>query len=297
MTFLEVDKLSVRLPTGARSEVEAVTSVSLRVERGERVGIVGESGSGKSVTGRAIAGLLPTSPRVKVSGSVRFDGAELIGAPEGDWNEVRARTVGMIFQDPLTFLNPTMKIGAQVREALPPERRLTRQQADDEVQRFLGLAGLSDTAALAMRFPYELSGGMRQRVLIAVAIAKLPELIIADEPTTALDATVQMRVLKTLDESVASLGTSLVLISHDLAVVASMTDRLYVMYAGRVLETGPTNEVLARPRHAYTQALLRSVRSLTDDGVELWSIPPSLRQRFRSEGLDAVDLEETARAT
>ncbi|GGH40961.1 ABC transporter ATP-binding protein [Microbacterium album] len=275
--LLEVRDLAVSLPTGVRTAVQAVNSVDLRVERGERVGIVGESGSGKSVTGRAVAGLLPTSPRVRVSGSIRFSGTEMVGAPDRAWDAVRARRVGMIFQDPLTYLNPVMKIGEQVRESVPPERRGT---GDEEMLKFLDLAGLSDARAVAGRFPHELSGGMRQRVLIAIAIAKLPELIVADEPTTALDATVQRRVLATLDDTVSRLGTSLILISHDLAVVASMTDRIYVMYAGRIVESGPTQQVLSRPEHPYTRALLRSVRSLTDPDLELWAIRPSLRREL-----------------
>lgn len=279
--FLEVTDLEVHLPTGPRREIQAVQSVSLRVHRGERVGIVGESGSGKSVTGRAIAGLLPTNPRVRVSGSITFDGREMVGAPARAWDEIRSRSVGMIFQDPLTFLNPVMKVGAQVREAVAPGTRTGRDAAaDPEAVRFLKLAGLADADDLARRFPHELSGGQRQRVLIAIAIAKQPDLILADEPTTALDATVQRRVLNTLDETVATLGTSLILISHDLAVVASMTDTIYVMYAGRVVESGPTRQVLVSPQHVYTQALLRSVRSLTEEGVDLWSIPPELRREI-----------------
>ena len=279
--FLEVAGLEVHLPTGPRREIQAVQSVSLRVHRGERVGIVGESGSGKSVTGRAIAGLLPTNPRVRVSGSIRFDGREMVGAPPRAWDEIRSRSVGMIFQDPLTFLNPVMKVGAQVREAIAPGQRSGRDAAaDPEALRYLQLAGLADAGDLARRFPHELSGGQRQRVLIAIAIAKRPDLIIADEPTTALDATVQRKVLNTLDETVSTLGTSLILISHDLAVVASMTDTIYVMYAGLVVESGPSRQVLTSPQHPYTQALLQSVRSLTDDGVDLWSITPELRREI-----------------
>ncbi|GAA3660393.1 ABC transporter ATP-binding protein [Microbacterium marinilacus] len=277
--LLEVADLRVDLPTGEHDEVCAVARVGLTVARGERVGIVGESGSGKSVTGRAIAGLLPASSRVRVNGSIRFDGREMLGAPAAEWARVRRETVGMIFQDPLTFLNPVMRIGRQVAESVP---RGTPREREAEAQRFLALAGLEDVAELARRYPHELSGGMRQRVLIAIAIAKLPKLIIADEPTTALDATVQAVVLKTLAETVSELGTSLILISHDLAVVAGMTERLYVMYRGRIVESGATAEVLARPRHPYTQALLRSVRSLTDDD-ELYSIPPSLRAELAAE--------------
>ncbi len=287
--LIELTGLNVVLPTGERSEVEAVKSVDLVVHDGERVGLVGESGSGKSVTGRSIAGLLPTSPRVRVSGSIRIRGQEMVGAPARTWNDVRRKTVGMIFQDPLTFLNPTMRVGRQVAESIP-DRRLIRSGArgdrtarDRAVFRFLRQAGLPDAEQVAASFPHELSGGMRQRVLIAIAIAKEPSLVLADEPTTALDATVQQHVLRTLDETVAELGTSLMLISHDLAVVAGMTDRVYVMYAGRIVEEGPTARVLAEPRHEYTQALLRSVRSLTDRDTDLYSIPLALRQRFAEE--------------
>lgn len=277
--LLAVRDLRVTLPTGDRSEVEAVASVALSVADGERVGIVGESGSGKSVTGRAIAGLLPTSPRVRVEGSIRIAGREMVGAEPAAWNDIRSKTVGMIFQDPLTFLNPTMKVGAQVAESIPRSRRGRR----DEVRHFLAQAGLEDVENLERRFPHQLSGGMRQRVLIAIAIAKRPTLIIADEPTTALDATVQRKVLATLDEAVRTLHTSLILISHDIAVVSEMTDRVYVMYNGRVVESGTTSQVLHAPKHRYTQALLTSVRSLSDDGTPLYSIPPALRRSLAEE--------------
>jgi len=282
--FIEVENLRVFLPTGDKSEIEAVHRVDLVVRDGERVGLVGESGSGKSVTGRAIAGLLPTSPRVRVSGSIRIAGREMVGASREAWDEVRRSHVGMIFQDPLTFLNPTMRVGDQVAESIPRSREGDRTQA---VHGFLRQAGLEDAPRVAASFPHELSGGMRQRALIAIAIAKLPTLVIADEPTTALDATVQARVLKTLDETVSQLKTSLMLISHDLAVVAGMTDRLYVMYAGRIVEEGPTEQVLQDPQHPYTKALLRSVRSLTAPGVELYSISPQLRRELAEAMTDA----------
>jgi ABC-type dipeptide/oligopeptide/nickel transport system ATPase component len=285
--LVSVEGLQVVLPTGERSEVEAVRRVDLVIRDGERVGLVGESGSGKSVTGRSIAGLLPTSPRVRVNGSIRISGQEMVGAPPEAWDEIRRSRVGMIFQDPLTFLNPTMRVGRQVAESIPPGREGDGSARTRAVHRFLEQAGLEKPEEVAARFPHELSGGMRQRVLIAIAIAKLPALIIADEPTTALDVTVQQRVLKTLDATVSDLGTSLMLISHDLAVVADMTDRIYVMYGGRVVEEGATEQVLYEPRHAYTQALLRSVRSLTDDGVELYSIPPELRRQLAEEAVDA----------
>ncbi|UUT36603.1 ABC transporter ATP-binding protein [Microbacterium elymi] len=272
--LVAVRDLRVMLPTGAKSEIEAVHHVDLVVADGERVGLVGESGSGKSVTGRAIAGLLPTSPRVRVSGSIKIAGDELVGAPRTAWDEVRRTRVGMIFQDPLTFLNPTMRVGAQVVESIPRRREASAAARSAAALEFLRQAGLDDAERAAAAFPHELSGGMRQRALIAIAIAKLPSLVIADEPTTALDATVQAHVLRTLDQTVRQLNTSLVLISHDLAVVAGMTDRVYVMYSGRIVEEGPTEQVMNDPQHPYTKALIRSVRSLTDPGVELYSMPP-----------------------
>jgi ABC-type dipeptide/oligopeptide/nickel transport system ATPase component len=261
--LLAVHGLAVRLPTGPRAEVQAVQCVDLVVGPGERVGIVGESGSGKSVTGRAIAGLLPQSPRVKLEGSIRFHGAEFVGAPSQRWMDVRRNLVSMIFQDPLSSLNPTMRIGPQVAEAGRPPL------ANEKVHEYLDMAGLPDPSAVARMFPFELSGGMRQRVSIAIALAKRPELVIADEPTTALDVTVQARVLKTLKQSVDELGTSLLMISHDLAVIAQMCDRVYVMYNGRVVESGDTYSVFTNPREKYTQGLLRSVRSLSsaDDAL------------------------------
>lgn len=267
--FLDVNNLSVRLPTGPRSQVHAVKNVALQVRPGERVGIVGESGSGKSVTGRAIAGLLPGSRRVEATGSIRIEGQEYIGKPSKAWNEVRRSKVSMIFQDPLSYLNPTMRIGRQVKEACRPQGG--RNPSDKDVYEFLELAGLTNVDKVAARFPFELSGGMRQRVLIAIALAKRPGLIIADEPTTALDVTVQAKVLESLDQSVSELGTSLIMISHDLAVVAELCDRVYVMLNGRIVESGPTVDVFTNPREPYTEALLKSVRSLTVPGEELIS--------------------------
>nr|WP_274636185.1 ABC transporter ATP-binding protein [Microbacterium bovistercoris] len=281
--LLQVAGLNVVLPSGERDEIEAVTAVDLTVADGERIGIVGESGSGKSVTGRAIAGLLPTSPRVRVHGSIRMRGLEMLGASRDAWDTVRSRTVSMVFQDPLTFLNPTMKIGRQVAESVRVHGGMPRADVLAHVHRSLAEAGLDRVEDVAERFPHELSGGMRQRVLIAIALAKQPELIIADEPTTALDATVQQRVLHTLEAAVTGAGASLILISHDVAVVAGMTDRIYVMYNGRIVEDGATDEVLHHPQHPYTQALLRSVRSVTDEGLELYSIPPALRRELAEE--------------
>lgn len=265
---LQVSGLNVRLPTGRNRWVHAVRGVDLVVGHGERVGIVGESGSGKSVTVKAISGLLPESRQVEVSGSIQFRGTELVGADRATWRDLRAKRVGMIFQDPSTFLNPTMRVGKQVREALTTGR--SADHSEKEMLRFLSLAGLPAPEDAAEHYPFELSGGMRQRVLIAMALAKLPEVIIADEPTTALDATVQRRVLKSLDASVEALGTSLLLISHDLSVVAGVCDRVYVMYGGEIVESGTTEQIFTAPQHTYTRELLRCVRSLADDGPELY---------------------------
>ncbi|GAA1791731.1 ABC transporter ATP-binding protein [Planosporangium flavigriseum] len=269
--LVEVKGLAVRLPTGPKDSVQAVRSVNLTIRPGERVGIVGESGSGKSITGRTIAGLLPESKRVQVAGSVTFRGKEMIGAPAKEWRDIRSRRVSMIFQDPLSFLNPTMRVGRQVQEACRREGSASRQEIRDEVYSFMELAGLAQPAEVARKFPFELSGGMRQRVLIAIALAKRPELIIADEPTTALDVTVQARVLASLKRSVDELGMSLLMISHDLAVVAGLCDRVYVMCDGAVVEEGDTHSVFTEPKEAYTQGLLRSVRSLSSPTGELYA--------------------------
>lgn len=265
---IEVADLSVRLPIGRKRWVDAVRSASLVVGKGERVGIVGESGSGKSVTVKAISGLLPESKQVEVAGSIRFRGKELNGASKSTWRDIRAKRVGMIFQDPSSYLNPTMRVGKQVQEAVAGGR--AENKGFGEVVEFLALAGLPAAESVARKYPFELSGGMRQRVLIAMALAKLPEVIVADEPTTALDATVQRRVLKSLDESVNELGTSLLLISHDLSVVAGLCDRVYVMYGGEIVESGTTEQLFTDPKHDYTKELLRCVRSLADDGSELY---------------------------
>jgi ABC-type dipeptide/oligopeptide/nickel transport system ATPase component len=266
--LIDVTDLSVTLPTGQRQFVRAVKSVSLKVYPGERVGIVGESGSGKSVTVRAISGLLPESPLVEVGGSIRFRGRELVGAPARDWQDIRSKRIGMIFQDPMSYLNPTMTIGRQVREAL--QRGRSEDRSMDAAMRVMELAGLSSPVDLIGQYPFQLSGGMRQRVLIAIALAKSPELIVADEPTTALDATIQRRVLRSLDDSVTRLGTSLLLITHDLAVVAGLCDRVYVMFRGEIVESGTAEQIYYNPQHDYTKDLLRSVRSFTDDSEELY---------------------------
>ncbi len=251
--------LTVRLPVGKRGYVDAVRGVTLAIRRGERVGLVGESGAGKSVTGRAIAGLLPDSKRVAVSGSICLEGQEMVAASSDRWRAFRRGRLGFIFQDPLTYLNPTMTVGRQIGEALPhlvagPESGRRPQAVEDL------LAQVDLAPSVGAMYPFQLSGGMRQRVLCAIALSGKPKLLIADEPTTALDTTVQKKVLRCLDENVTSSGMALLLISHDLGVVASLCDRVYVLYQGRVLESGKTATIFASPNASYTRRLVEASR-------------------------------------
>lgn len=261
--LIEIEDLSVHLPAGRNRLIHAVERVSLTLFEGERVGLVGESGSGKSVTIKAISGLLPESPAVRVEGSIRYRGTELIGASAAEWRMTRSKRISMIFQDPQSYLNPTMRVGRQVMEALRHGR--AEKKGTAELHHYLELAGLQDPRQISAMYPFQLSGGMRQRVLIAIALAKEPEAVMADEPTTALDATVQRRVLASLDRSVEELGTSLLLVTHDLGVVAGLCDRIYVMYRGNIVESGTTEQIFYDPQNDYTKELLMSVRSLHDD--------------------------------
>jgi oligopeptide/dipeptide ABC transporter ATP-binding protein len=224
------------------------------------VGIVGESGSGKSVTAQAVMRLLP--PGADVGGEVRFAGTDVLtfdAAQLADW---RGAEIAMVFQDPMSSLNPLLRIGTQVGEGLRRHRGLSRSAARDEAARLLRTVGIADAERRLRDYPHAFSGGMRQRVCIAIAAACTPKLIIADEPTTALDVTVQAQVLDLLDELTERHGTATILISHDLGVVSSFCDRLLIMYAGRVVESGPTDDIIARPAHPYTRALLDSIPRL-----------------------------------
>jgi peptide/nickel transport system ATP-binding protein len=253
---LAVEDLSVDIAL-QRSTVHAVDSISLTISAGEKVGLVGESGCGKSTLGLAIAGLLPDNAHV--TGHIRLGGRDLVGLGERELRRVRGAEVGIVFQDPMTSLNPTKRIGVQVGEALRLQRGASQAEARQAALEMLELVGLPRPAEQLDRFPHELSGGMRQRVVIASALVCQPKLLVADEPTTALDVTIQGQILELFDRLRNTLSMALLLITHDMGVVAGHTDRVLVMYAGREAEVGPTPALFDRPRHRYTEALLGSV--------------------------------------
>ncbi|MFO1068823.1 MAG: ABC transporter ATP-binding protein [Geminicoccaceae bacterium] len=251
MSLLTVTGLTLSVPT-ARGEASIVRGIDLAIDRGQRLGLVGESGCGKSMTALALMGLQPDSARL--GGSIRLDGEELLGRDEPAWCRIRGRRIAMVFQEPMTALNPVMAIGDQVAEGPLRQLGLDRAAAASRARTLLDRVGLGRVSPAL--YPHQLSGGQRQRVVLAMALASDPDLLIADEPTTALDVTVQAQILRLLDEIVAERGMGLLLITHDLGVVAAMTDRMAVMYAGRLVETGTTDAVFAGMAHPYTRALL-----------------------------------------
>lgn len=258
---LEVEDLRVRFQRRGEAATLAVDGVSFSVAPGETVGLVGESGCGKSVTSLATMGLLPKRG-VHVSGSVRLDGRELLGAGDRTLRKLRGKDMAMVFQDPLSSLNPTVTIGTQVTEVLAEHRGMKGKEAQAEAADLLDRVGIPDPRRRLGEYPHQLSGGMRQRALIAMSLACSPRLLIADEPTTALDVTIQAQILELLRDLVQGSGTALVMITHDLGVVAGLCDRVHVMYAGRIIETAPRRELFAAPRHPYTGGLLASVPRL-----------------------------------
>ncbi|MFD0471636.1 ABC transporter ATP-binding protein [Nonomuraea thailandensis] len=249
---LEVTDLNVSF-----GDVRAVRGVSYAVRPGEVLGIVGESGSGKSVTSAAVMGLLP--PGARVTGSVRLHGKELIGAPERALNSFRGKSISMVFQDPLSALTPVYRVGDQIAEAVRVHQRVGKETALVKAIELLELVGIPRPAERALAFPHEFSGGMRQRVVIAMAIANDPDVIICDEPTTALDVTIQAQVLEVLKRAQAKTGAAIIMITHDLGVVAGFADRVLVMYAGRPVEVGGVDDIYYRTRMPYTAGLLGSV--------------------------------------
>ncbi|MFT5052137.1 MAG: oligopeptide transport system ATP-binding protein [Chlamydiales bacterium] len=267
MALLEVRDLSVQFDT-PHGIVSAVDGISFELEQGETLALVGESGSGKSITNLALMGLVPSPPGRVAARSIRFDGRELTTLSAPELRKLRGNEISMIFQDPMTSLNPMLTIGRQLTEVLELHRGMTRAAARVECARALGDVGLAEPEATLDRHPHELSGGMRQRVMIAMALLCSPKLLLADEPTTALDVTLQAQILELLADVQRRCGTAILFVTHDLGVVASCADRVQVMYAGRLVESGSTERIFDAPLHPYTQGLLRSVPRLSGDPRE-----------------------------
>ncbi|HEV7654218.1 MAG TPA: ABC transporter ATP-binding protein [Mycobacteriales bacterium] len=275
MSLLEVTDLAVTFTRRGRRDVRAVDGVSFSVDSGRTLGLVGESGSGKSVTSLAVMGLLPRRG-VRIGGKVEFEGKELLGLRQDALRDLRGREIAMVFQDPLSSLNPVVPIGVQVTEVLVRHRKMNGAAARKEAVDLLALVGIPDPDRRLKEYPHQLSGGMRQRALIAMAVACRPKLLIADEPTTALDVTIQAQILELLKELVREQGTALVLITHDLGVVAGLCDRVNVMYSGRIVEEADRRTLFVSPRHPYTTGLLGSIPRLDSvEGSPLQPIPGS----------------------
>ena len=272
MPLLDIHDLRVAFHT-RNGIVRAVSGVSLSVEKGATVGIVGESGSGKSVTCFSLLGLLPSPPARVEGGQALFDGQDLLSLTPAELRRIRGRRISMIFQDPMTSLNPWMRVGDQLVEPLTIHMGLSKREAWPRAAEALAEVGIRNPEERLRQYPHEFSGGMRQRVMIAMALITRPELLIADEPTTALDVTIQKQVLDLIRERQRALGTAVVLVTHDLAVVSEVCDHVNVMYAGRIVESAPVATLFRDPRHAYTRALMRSVPALQPRGAVLHTIP------------------------
>ncbi len=260
MPLLEVENLQThfRTPDGVN---RAVDGVSFHVEEGETLAVVGESGCGKSVTANSILRLIPEPPG-KIAGSIRFRGTDLLQLSDKEMRRVRGNDISMIFQEPMTSLNPVLTIGRQLGETLRLHQRVSRREADDRAMEMLQLVGISETRRRLTEYPHQLSGGMRQRVMIAIALSCRPKLLIADEPTTALDVTIQAQILDLMKDLKSKVGAAIILITHDLGIVAEVAERVMVMYAGRKVEEAPVRELYRSPRHPYTQGLFGAVPKL-----------------------------------
>ena len=267
MSLLEVNDLHTSFFTPA-GEVRAVNGVSFNLDRGKVLGIVGESGSGKSVTAYSIMQILAGTGKI-VSGSIKLDGQELVGAGEKVMKTVRGNKVSIIFQDPMTSLNPTYTIGHQLMEAIVLHTDRNRQQAKERAIEMLRLVNINEPEKRMGQYPFEFSGGMRQRIMIAMALACEPDILIADEPTTALDVTIQAQILELMKSLQEELGMAIIMITHDLGVVAQMCDEVIVMYAGSICEQGTADEIFYNPHHEYTKGLLRSIPTAETAGTKL----------------------------
>ena len=265
-------------------EIPAVDGIDFHVKEGEILGIVGESGCGKSVTSLSVMGLLPSPPGKIVDGEILYNGEDLTGASEKRMRQIRGNDIAMIFQEPMTSLNPVFKIGNQLIEAIRIHRSMSKKEAAARAVELLTLVGLPRAEELLQDYPHQLSGGMRQRVMIAMAMSCDPKVLIADEPTTALDVTIQAQILDLMLKLNKETGTAIIMITHDLGVVAQMCQRLIVMYAGRVVEEGTVKEIFGTPKHPYTQGLIQSVPDMRNKKQRLYSIkgtvpkPGSIKQ-------------------
>jgi len=278
--LLSIEQLQVRFRTFA-GVVHALNGIDLTLYPGETVGIVGESGCGKTVTASAVMGLIPFPPGEIAAGRILFEGRDLLKLPETDMMKLRGNAISMIFQDPMTALNPVLSIETQLMEPFTQHQKLQRTEARAAALQLLEMVGIPDPAVRMRQYPHQLSGGMRQRVMIAMALACKPRLLFADEPTTALDVTVQAQILDLMRSLNKELGTTIVLITHDLGVVAGLCRRVLVMYAGRIVESAPVEELFAHPQHPYTQGLLRSLPQRNAGTTRLATIegqPPQLFQ-------------------
>ena len=270
MALLEVNELRTSFFTDA-GEVRAVDGVSFQLERGKVLGIVGESGSGKSVTAYSIMQILAPTGKI-IGGSVKLDGQELVNAGEKVLRTVRGNKISIIFQDPMTSLNPTYTVGHQLMEAILLHTKRNKQQAHERALEMLRLVNINQPEKRLKQYPFELSGGMRQRVMIAMALACEPDILIADEPTTALDVTIQAQILDLMRDLQKQLGMAIIMITHDLGVVAQMCDEVVVMYAGSICEQGTADEIFYNPRHEYTKGLMRSIPTADTKGQRLQPI-------------------------
>lgn len=276
--LLEIKDLAVNFHTYAGT-VQAVREVSFDVAAGEVVALVGESGCGKSVTAQSIMKLIPCPPGSIVGGSILFNGEDIVDKSNREMERIRGREIGMIFQDPMTSLNPTMTVGAQIVEVLHQHGGMSRTEMTERAQEMLRIVGLPNPRHRFKQYPHEFSGGMRQRAMIAMALACSPRLLIADEPTTALDVTIQAQIIDLMRELQEQFETAVILITHDLGVVAGFAHRVIVMYAGKVVESGPTREIFRNPQHPYTKGLLAAVPRLNAGSQQLAPIigrPPDL---------------------
>ncbi|MEL6839331.1 MAG: oligopeptide/dipeptide ABC transporter ATP-binding protein [Pseudomonadota bacterium] len=276
MSLLEIENLSVTFTT-ADGDVNAVNGVTFNIDKGETLAIVGESGSGKSQTAFAAMGLLAKNGRA--SGIARFDGKDLLAMSQKEFNKIRSKDMAMIFQDPMTSLNPYLRVSEQMAEVLMLHQGIGKSKAIKEAVRLLDAVRIPDAATRVTMYPHEFSGGMRQRIMIAMSLLCQPRLLIADEPTTALDVTVQAQIMQVLADVRNDFGTAVILITHDLGIVAGFCDRTLVMYGGQIMEEGPTDDIFADPSHPYTSGLLKAVPRLDKDEATLATIagePPDM---------------------